>query len=339
MSAVEETLPATSRRRSRATGPPHPAAGVPAAPAAPGTPRGRRRLVRPWVPYALVSPAMLVLLAIIVFPIAFAIIISFQSYGAPQFVSGVPGVWIGFKNYQSAINEGFVSVLVRTSLFTVTNVGLTIAIGFGLALLMRRAATWARVLLSIALVVVWSIPQITSAEIFGWLFDTQYGVVNWLLTFLHLGNFTNHDWWINPVSMLGIATAVVVWGAVPFVAITLFAGLLQIPDELYEAARVDGAGFIAQMRTITIPLLAPILLLLTTLSILWDSRVFTQIYALQQFGGIPSDTNLFGLWSYSVSFAGQDYGAGAAISLFFTAVLLLITAAAVRMMVRGAQTG
>ena len=110
----------------------------------------------------------------------------------------------------------------------------------------------------------------------------------------------------QPGVTLGIATLIVVWGAVPFVALTLFAGLLQIPDDLYEAARVDGAGFWSQLRAITVPLLVPILLLLTTLSVLWDSRVFTQIYFLQQQGGIPGDTNLFGLWAYETSFAGRS---------------------------------
>src|SRR5487761_534741 len=332
MSAVEERPAVTSRRRSLVLPPARPETESP-----PSTPSRRRRVVKRWVPYTLISPAMLVLLAIIGFPIVFAIVISFQNFQAFQLVTGGPVLWVGFKNYQDAISQGFLSVLVRTAFFTLANVGLTMLIGFGLAVIMRRAARWARVFLSVALVVVWAIPQITATEIFAWLFNGQFGLVNWLLGVLHIGNFPSHDWWLNPVSLLGIATLIVVWGAVPFVAITIFAGLLQIPDDLYEAARVDGAGFISQMRTITLPLLAPILLLLATLSTLWDSRVFTQIFVLQTQGGIPSDTNLFGLWSYSTSFSGQNYGAGAAISLFFTAVLLVVTIPAVRMMVKGAS--
>jgi N,N'-diacetylchitobiose transport system permease protein len=291
-----------------------------------------------WVPYALVSPSMLVLLLIIGFPLIFALVISFQDFNAFQLVSGGPIQWVGFQNYQRAISTDLIPVLVRTVLFTVANVGLTMGIGFALALLMRRAGKWPRIFLSVALVVVWAIPQVTATEIFQWLFDYAFGVVNWVLTQLHLGGFQYHDWWSNPVSLLGIATLIVVWGAVPFVALTLFAGLLQIPDDLYEAARVDGAGFWSQLRAITVPLLLPILLLLTTLSVLWDSRVFTQIYFLQQQGGIPSDTNLFGLWAYETSFAGQEYGKGAAISMLSAAILLIVTAVAVRQMVKSAAT-
>ena len=331
MSAVEGPLRATPRRRFGGSG-----RHDDLTPS--GTPGRSRRLVATWVPYALVSPSMLVLVLIIGFPLIFALVISFQDFNAFQLVSGGPIQWIGLQNYQRAISTDLIPVLVRTVLFTVANVGLTMAIGFGLALLMRRAGKWPRIFLSVSLVVVWAIPQVTATEIFQWLFDYAFGVVNWVLTQIHLGSFQYHDWWSNPVSLLGIATLIVVWGAVPFVALTLFAGLLQIPDDLYEAARVDGAGFWSQLRAITMPLLAPILLLLTTLSILWDSRVFTQIYFLQQQGGIPSDTNLFGLWAYETSFAGQEYGKGAAISMLSAAILLIVTAVAVRQMVKSAAT-
>jgi N,N'-diacetylchitobiose transport system permease protein len=332
MSAVESSVRETPRRRfgaSRRNDELTPSGG---------TPSGRRRLVARWVPYALVSPSMLVLVLIIGFPLIFALVISFQDFNAFQLVTGGPVQWVGLKNYQEAITGDLVPVLVRTVLFTVTNVGLTMGIGFALALLMRRAGKWPRIFLSVSLVVVWAIPQVTATEIFQWLFDYAFGVVNWVLTQLHIGGFQYHDWWSNPVSLLGIATLIVVWGAVPFVSLTLFAGLLQIPDDLYEAARVDGAGFWSQLRAITVPLLAPILLLLTTLSILWDSRVFTQIYFLQQQGGIPSDTNLFGLWAYETSFAGQEYCKGAAISMLSAAILLIVTAVAVRQMVKSAAT-
>ena len=331
MSAVEGPVRAAPRRRFGGSGQHDGLTPL-------GTPKGRRRLVPTWVPYALVSPSMLVLLLIIGFPLIFALVISFQDFNAFQLVSGGPIQWVGLQNYQRAISTDLIPVLVRTVLFTVANVGLTMSIGFALALLMRRAGKWPRIFLSVSLVVVWAIPQVTATEIFQWLFDYAFGVVNWVLTQLHLGGFQYHDWWSNPVSLLGIATLIVVWGAVPFVALTLFAGLLQIPDDLYEAARVDGAGFWSQLRAITMPLLAPILLLLTTLSVLWDSRVFTQIYFLQQQGGIPSDTNLFGLWAYETSFAGQEYGKGAAISMLSAAILLIVTAVAVRQMVKSAAT-
>ena len=309
--------------------------------AAPATSPGHRRLVGRWVPYALSSPALLVLAAIVGFPLVFCLVISFQEFGGYQLVTGGATIWVGFKNYQDLFTGQFVPVLVRTLLFLIGTVGMTLLIGLGMAMLMRRAHTWARTVLTVALVAVWAVPQITAAQIFIWIFDPVYGVVNWLLSALHLGSYLSlsHNQWYNyPSSVLALAGTVVVWGAVPFVAITLFAGLLQIPEELYEAARVDGAGWLSQLRTITVPLMTPILLLLGVLSIIWDFNVYNQVAVLQNVGGISDQTTVFGVWAYDVGFVGNNYGAGAAVTMIGVLLLCIVTGAAVRMMVRGTRT-
>ncbi|HBV93815.1 MAG TPA: sugar ABC transporter permease [Chloroflexi bacterium] len=343
MSAVGE-VPATPRRRlgirRTVSGDEPPAPAGPGG-AAPATPRAQRRLVGRWVPYALSSPSLLVLAAIVGFPLVFCLVISFQEFGGYQLVTGGPTIWVGFKNYQDLFTGQFVPVLVRTLLFVIGTVGMTLIIGLGMAMLMRRAHTWARVVLTVVLVTVWAVPQITAAQIFVWIFDPVYGVANWLLSALHLGSYLSlsHNQWYNyPISVLALAGTVVVWGAVPFVAITLFAGLLQIPDELYEAARVDGASWVSQLRTITVPLLLPILLLLSVLSIIWDFNVYNQVAVLQNVGGISNQTTIFGVWAYDVGFVGNNYGAGAAVTMLGVLLLCIVTGAAVRMMVRGTRT-
>ncbi|HXZ99765.1 MAG TPA: sugar ABC transporter permease [Candidatus Binatia bacterium] len=344
MNAVGD-IPATPRRRHLGIRSTRPGAELPS-PAGPGsvapaTSRAARRLVGRWVPYALSSPALLVLAAIVGFPLVFCLVVSFQKFGGYQLVTGGPTLWVGFSNYQRLFTTDFVPVLIRTLLFTAGTVGMTLIIGMGLAMLMRRAHTWARVLLTVVLVIVWAVPQVTSSQIFIWIFDPAYGVVNWVLSSLHLGSYASlsqHQWYNYPVSVLALGGAIVVWGAVPFVAITLFAGLLQIPEELYEAARVDGAGFMSQLRTITLPLLLPILLLLGVLSIIWDFNVYNQIYVLQQVGGISSETTTFGIWGYNEAFVSNNYAAGGAVTMIGVLLLLLVTGAAVRMMVRGART-
>ena len=96
-----------------------------------------------------------------------------------------------------------------------------------------------------------------------------------------------------------VATIIVVWMGVPFVAFTIYAGLTQVPDDIVEAAELDGAGAWQRFRYIVLPTLKPILLILTSLSVLWDFRVFTQIYVLQKAGGITRDTNLLGVYIYT----------------------------------------
>jgi N,N'-diacetylchitobiose transport system permease protein len=319
MSAVETTATsAASRRRFVARG------------------RRRRTVVPRYLPYLLITPALLVLGLVILFPLADLVLISFQRFRARELISGLPVAWTGLDNYRYVLGQDeFRQSLVRTLLFTAVNVALTLGIGLAIALMLRRLGTAMRLLVTTSMILAWAIPVVTATQVWQWLFDRDFGVVNWVLGGLHLGDFTQHSWLSNPVSLLSVATVIVVWGAVPFVALTLFAALTQIPDDLYEAARVDGAGAWAQLRDITLPLLAPVLLILALLSTIWDFRVFTQVFILQKSGGTSDETNLLGIWAYHQAFGGApNYGRGAATSAVGVAILLVVTALAVRRMVR-----
>src|SRR2546430_17333857 len=99
-----------------------------------------------------------------------------------------------------------------------------------------------------------------------WMFDYEFGVINYLLTQLHVGNFIHHNWFDNPLQGLGVLVLVVVWGAIPFVTITVFAGLLQVPSDVMDAAHVDGAGAWQRFRFLTAPILRPSFLIVICLS-------------------------------------------------------------------------
>jgi len=291
----------------------------------------------PWhVPYLLLAPAALALGAAVVFPFVYLVAISFQQFRARELIQDLPTHWVGLTNYRYILAKPeFWSVLGRTLIFAGVNVALTIAVGMGIALLLQRLGTRMRLLLSISMVLAWATPTVTATQVWQWLFDRDFGVVNWVLTSLRLGNFTQHSWLSDPTSLLGLATLIVVWGALPFVSLVLYAGLSQVPEDLYEAARVDGANAWATFRRVSLPLLAPILLVLTLLSTIWDFRVFTQIFVLQKSGGISEDTNLIGIWAYHQSFGGTpNYGRGAATAFIGVVILLMITAVLVGRMVR-----
>ena len=297
----------------------------------------RRSAVQPrYLPYLLLAPSVVALGGALAYPLVNLVVISFQHFRARELILGLPPSWIGLDNYRYIVGRpDFWSVLGRTLAFAAVNVALTIVIGMGLAVLLGRLGKPMRTLLSLSMVLAWVIPTVTATQVWMWLFDRDFGVVNWVLTGLHLGNFYQHSWTSNPVALLGVATVIVVWGALPFVALTLYAGLTQVSEELYEAARVDGAGAWAMFRQISLPLITPILTLLIVLSSIWDFRVFTQIYVLQRSGGISEDTNLIGIWAYNQSFGGTpNYGRGAATSFIGVVILLMITALLVRRMVR-----
>ena len=215
------------------------------------------------------------------------------------------------------------------------NVGLTIvAGGLALALLLVRVSGWVRILLTSGLVLVWAMPQVVAVQVWYWMTNYQNGVVNYVLTQLHLGDFFQHDWYATTFSQLSLVTLLIVWGALPFVAITLYAALSQVPRELVEAAEIDGARPWRVFLDVTLPILMPVLLILTSLSILWDFGVFTQAYLLIGPSHISPGNYLMSIYLFQEGFQKADYGKGSAISIVMLLIVALLSFFYVRKMVR-----
>ena len=293
-------------------------------------PTGQRRQT---LPYALLLPATAVLVVMLGWPLIRLGVLSTQRFGlAQQF--GTPAEFVGLDNFREILTDAyFWEVLRRTLVFCVVNVALTLAIGTGVALLLRSLRPGARTALGVSLLLAWAMPALTTTVVWQWLFDTQYGLVNRLLTALG-GDYEGHGWLEQPLSFFFVATIVVVWMSVPFVAFTLHAGMTQIPDEMLEAAAIDGAGPWERFRDVIVPSLAPLYLVLAALSTLWDLKVFTQIYVLQQAGGITRETNLLGVWAYRVSIGENRYDIGAAVAIVMVAITMILTFAYVRRMLK-----
>jgi N,N'-diacetylchitobiose transport system permease protein len=177
-------------------------------------------------------------------------------------------------------------------------------------------------------------PVVVAVQIFYWMTNFQNGVVNYVLTKLHLGDFIRHDWYATTFSQLGLVTVLIVWGALPFVVITLYAGLAQVPHDLVEAAEVDGARPWRVFLDITLPILRPILLILTSLSIIWDFGVFTQPYLLIGQSKITSGNYLMSIYLFEEGYFKSDFGRGAAISILMLLMVAVLSVAYVRKMVR-----
>lgn len=300
-------------------------------------PRAGRRWQARWTPYALLVPAGVVLVGVLGYPLAKVVELSFQNYGLFQFISRKAD-WIGFGNYTAVFADAFFwKVLARTVIFTAANVALTLLVGIGVAVMLKRLGRLMRGLVSTGMVAAWVMPSVTSAIVWQWLFEPEFGVANWLLTSAGLGNFTNTNWFDTSALMaFGVVTLLIVWQAVPFVALSLFAGLTQIPDDLYEAARMDGAGAWVSFRKVTGPMLRPILLLLAILSTIWDFTVFNQIWILTH-GGPNRGTVTLGIWTYTKAFGASQFGQGAAIAVVSVLLLGMATAYYVRQLVRGGE--
>jgi N,N'-diacetylchitobiose transport system permease protein len=252
-----------------------------------------------------------------------------QEYGLPQ-IFGQPADWVGFANFRAILSEPyFWTVLWRTLIFCGVNVALTMVLGTLVALLLQALGPRMRLVVSTSLVLAWAVPALTATVVWQWIFDAQYGLANWAL------DRRGESWLADPLSFFAIATIIVVWMGVPFVAFTIYAGLSQIPGELLEAAALDGAGARDRFRFVIFPALKPILLILTSLSVLWDFRVFTQIYVLQRAGGVSADTNLLGVYAYRISIGENRFDVGAAVAIVMVLITVSLTMVYMRSMLRG----
>ena len=301
-------------------------------------PRRRRvtvaRVLRASVPYWLILPVLLAIGAILGYPLYSLISLSLQHYGLFELIQH-KGQPVGLDNYNSVLHDRvFWDTLARTTVFTIANVALTIGIGTLLALLLVRISTVVRLLLTAGLVLAWSMPTVVAVQVWYWMTNYENGVLNYVLTQLRLGDFFHHDWYATTFSQLALVTALVVWGALPFVAITLYAALAQVPRELVEAAEIDGARPWRVFRDVTFPILKPVLLILTSLSIIWDFGVFTQPFLLIGQSHIHPSNYLMGVYLFEEGYFKSDFGRGAAISILMLVIVATLSVFYVRKMVK-----
>ena len=297
-----------------------------------------RRVSSAAVPYLLVLPVIVAIAAILGYPLYQLVTLSFQRYGLPELIQR-KGEWVGLDNYRSVLSdEVFWDTLVRTIVFTAANLALTMVLGLLIALLLVRLSTPVRVLLTTGLVLVWAMPVVVAVQVWIWITNFQNGVLNYTLTRLGVGDYFQHDWYATTFSKLAMVTLLIVWGALPFVVLSIYAGLAQVPRELLEAASIDGAGAWRGFRDVTFPVLKPILLILTSLSIIWDLGVFTQPYLLIGASQVNVDNYLMGVYVFIEGYGHSDFGRGAAISILMLLIVALLSVVYVRKMVRMEET-
>jgi N,N'-diacetylchitobiose transport system permease protein len=316
-----------------------PAGGVPK------KPRRRRGggLKAGFTPYLLLAPALAVIAGLLLYPVYQLLLMSTQKVGLRQ-IRGAPAESVGTDNYTRILeSDVFWSSLRNTLLFAVVTVALTLVIGTLVGLLIHRLGRVLSTVVITSIMLAWATPQVNVAVLFRWMFDENSGVVNWLLNTLPdwftgpvLGrsDWSEHTWFLDTGSIYFVLVTCVVWQSFPFIAISVLAGLKSIPGELHEAARVDGAGAWWTFWKITFPLLRPVFAVLLVLSIIWDFKVFTQLYVLLGGAGGRDAWNL-SLYAYNEAFSTPpNMGLGSAIAVVLTVILLLITCVYVRQIVR-----
>lgn len=266
------------------------------------------------LPYLLLVPSLVTLGALFAYPVFLLFRMSFQQLGFGELVRRAT-IYTGVDNYTEILGDPELwHVVWRTVAFTAVCVALTMAIGTGIGLLLVKLGKKMTIAVSISLVLAWAVPIVTATTLWQWMFDSTYGVVNFLL------GTPGHDWFASGLSTFGVIVIIIVWQAVPFVAFTVQAGVLTIPEEYYEAARMDGASGFRTFRAVTVPILRPILFVLAFLSTIWDFKVFTQVWAVRQ-GGPDGATGTLPIYLYDLGIASSRYGLAAAGAVLMVAIL------------------
>jgi N,N'-diacetylchitobiose transport system permease protein len=324
--------PPTSAAAAPPAPPPAPFVPVPGTVEPDRRPRRRARLRPRLTPYLLLVPALVPIAVALGYPLVRQFVISFQEFGlAQQF--GRPAEWIGLENYRSLLTDSYVwGVIVRSIVFCLVNAGLTMVIGVALAVLMTKVGRAARITLQVGMLLAWGTPVLATMTVWQWLFDSQYGVVNWVLAEpLGMESMRYHSWLIQPMSFYAVATVIVVWMSVPFVVFTVYAGFLQVPEDAMEAAQLDGANAWQRLWLLAIPMVKPVLFVVALLQVIWDLRVFTQIYVLQRAGAPTRETHLLGTYIYSLA---KEFSMAGAMATIMLVITLGLTVFYIRRMLR-----
>jgi len=240
--------------------------------------------------------------------------------------------FVGLANYRFLLEDRrFFSALGHTAYFTVVSLAIELAVGLPLALLLHRAFR-GRGLLRAAVLVPWAIPTVISARMWAWMWNPDHGVLTRLLL------LEDVDLLGTPAYAMHAAIVVDVWKSTPFVALLLLAGLAGIPEELYRAARVDGASRRRMFFAITLPLLRPTLAVTALFRALDALRVFDAIYVLTG-GGPANTTETLSIYAYKTMMRSGDFGYGATLAVATFLVVVLVSSLYLRTIGRGAGVG
>ncbi|WP_216205216.1 carbohydrate ABC transporter permease [Amycolatopsis aidingensis] len=284
-------------------------------------------------PYLLLAPAVIVLAAFLGWPAIQVVGISLRRLDLGALVRGEV-IWVGLANYQEIFADPeFWTITLRTLAFTATCVGGVMCCALLIALLMRHLPPAVRIILQVTLVLAWAMPIIASTTVFQWMFDQQYGILNKTLVKLGFESFAGYSWFSDGVSTLGVISLLIIWQAVPFVTFTLYAGLLSVPKDLYEAASIDGARPSQAFRAVSWPALRPLITLTTFLSVLWNFKVFAQVWAIRE-GGPDGESTTLPVLLYLKGIADSRFGVASAVATLMVLLLVVLTARYLQLLLR-----
>jgi multiple sugar transport system permease protein len=280
-----------------------------------------------WLGPLLLAPAILYILALIAMPFVLALL-----YSVSDVTTGRQAIsFVGLRNFQGVLeNPAFLTALKNTFIFTFTSQALVMIFAQIMALALQQTFP-GKPVVRFLLLLPWVAPIALGTIGWKWMYDSLYSVINWTLQALHIIGPNTWPYWLGEPDLAMMAVILVhVWRMFPFATVILLAGLASLPQEVLEAAAVDGAGFWRRLVQIILPMLRPIMTVAVLFGVVFTFADMTVIYVLTR-GGPYDSTHVLGSLAFFVGIIGGDLGGGAAISLFLFPVLLGVAIAMLRL--------
>jgi multiple sugar transport system permease protein/N,N'-diacetylchitobiose transport system permease protein len=308
--------------------------------AVPAGPRRRRRRGSPGAKgeglfaLALLLPAAVVVFGVVLYPVARTFVVSLFDVNSPL-AGSYP--FVGIDNYTRVFKDSaFYGVLGHTLYFTLLSTFLELTLGIAVALLLN-APLKARWLWRSIVVLPWALPTIVNGALWRWIYNGQYGALNGLLRTLGISEAA-HQWLGSPFLALNMVILADVWKNTSIVVFFILAGLQTISDDVYEAARIDGANAWRAFWRITMPLLAPSIAVVLVLRTIEAFKVFDIIYVMTG-GGPASGTQTVAFYTYLQAFSNQLFGYGAALAYLIVVAVFSLAMVYLRILRQGQMAG
>jgi multiple sugar transport system permease protein len=273
-----------------------------------------------WFGLLLIAPAVVLLAFVVFYPLIEAVLMSFRNVNLMNINISTP---VGLSNYHQLLADPqFWNALKNTVIYVLCSVAAGLILGMAMALVLNEKLPFRSFFRSVALIP-WVVPGVVVALLFLYMFNSQAGVIDYVL--IKLG-FTHHfiEWWGSTHNALSAEIIANVWNQAPFYMLMILAGLQTVPQEEYEAATIDGASVVKRFLYVTLPNIRGILVSVTSLMVIWNFNSFDTIWATTQGGPINATTTL-SIFVYRTAFNALNIGYAAAIGVTWLLVLLLFS--------------
>lgn len=272
---------------------------------------------------ALLIPAIITTVSFILVPVVDSIYRSFFDYKVRNIISGQPGVWNNFANYTKLFSNGkLIPSMTNTLTFVFGVVIAQFVLGMALALILNSNVKFSRFIRSI-MMVPWVVPTLISGLVWLWMFQPQYGLVKYFVGVLTKGRITDFAILNNPATaMFGVSVAAL-WKQIPLATLLLLAGLANVPEDMQEAAKIDGANGVQRFFRIVLPYMKSVIKVTVSMSIIENFKQFPLFWTMTG-GGPNNSTTTMAILSYREAFVSNNFGSGAAVTTVWMLMMIVV---------------